>query len=93
MIAIYRKHTTKDDDEYHHLPYYCAHVQRRSLSTKRIWFRNNSEEIVVIDNPNGMQAFNRFEEEGHVERCQWHFRLIDLTRDNLYDLGVPALDD
>lgn len=95
MIMIYRKHTTQGDDEYHHLPY-CARVQRRVLPAKRRWMLDNytkSEEIVVIDNPNGIHAFNRFEEDGHVERYRCHFRLIDLTRDDLYDLVVPALED
>ena len=27
-----------------------------------------SEEIVVIDNPNSIHTFNRFEEEHHVQR-------------------------
>ena len=47
---------------------------------------------VVIDNPNSVHAFNRLEEEGHVERYGCHFKLIDLTREDLYDMGVPAID-
>ena len=38
------------------------------------------EVTVEIDNPNSIHAFNRFEEEGHVERKYNRFRLIDLTR-------------
>ena len=44
-----------------------------------------------INNPNSIHAFNRFEEEGHVERRYNHFRLIDLTREELNILGVPAI--
>ena len=38
-------------------------------------------------------AFNRFEEEGHAERKYNHFRLIDLTQEELYAMGVPAILD
>ena len=38
------------------------------------------EVTVEIDSPNSIHAFNRFEEEGHVERKYNRFRLIDLTR-------------
>ena len=44
-----------------------------------------------IDSPNSIHAFNRFEEEGHVERRYNNFRLIDLTREELYAMGVPAM--
>ena len=90
---IFRKHTIQEVDEYHYLPYYIARIQRRKITTKKRWFAENfpsSEEIVVIDNPNAVHTFNRFEEEGHVERFQNHFRLLDLTREDLYILGVPA---
>ena len=46
-----------------------------------------------IDSPNSIHAFNRFEEEGHLERRYNHFRLIDLTREQLYVMGVPAILD
>ena len=46
-----------------------------------------------LDNPNGIHAFNRFEEEGFVERFQCYFRLLDLTREDLYTMGVPAILD
>ena len=45
------------------------------------------------DNPKNLQAFNWFEKDGHVERRCNHFRLIDLTRENLYFVGVPATLD
>ena len=46
-----------------------------------------------IDNPNSIHAFNRFEEEGHVEHRHNHFNLKDLTREELYVMGVPAILD
>lgn len=36
--------------------------------------------IEVIDNPNSLHAFNRFEKEDLMERYNYHFRLIDLTK-------------
>ena len=53
----------------------------------------NHEIIVEIDSPNSIHAFNQFEEEGHTERKYNHFRLIDLTREELYAMGVPAILD
>ena len=47
------------------------------------------EVIVEIDNPNSIHAFNRFEEERHAERKYNDFRLIDLTREDLYTRGYP----
>ena len=46
-----------------------------------------------MDNPNSIHAFNRFEEEGHVERKYNHLRLIDLTREELYVIAVPGILD
>ena len=43
-----------------------------------------------IFNSNGIHAFNRFEEEEHAEQKYNHFRLINLTREELYAMGVPA---
>ena len=51
-----------------------------------------SEEIVVIDNPNRVHAFNRFEEEDHVQRYEYDFRFINVMRNNFYDMGSHALD-
>ena len=45
------------------------------------------------DNPNGIHGFDPFEEEGHAERKYNHFRLIDLTREEMYAMGVPAILD
>ena len=94
LVVITRKHD--EDDEHFEYPYYISRIQRRAISTKRRWLLDqfpDSEEIVVIDNPNSVHAFNRLEEEGHVERYGCHFKLIDLTREDLYDLGVPAIEE
>ena len=40
------------------------------------------------DDANGIHAFNRFEEEGFVERFQGHFRLVDLPCDALHALAT-----
>ena len=42
-----------------------------------------------LDNANGIHAFNRFEEEGFVERFQYHFRRVDIPGDALYALATP----
>ena len=81
VVMIIRKHTGEEDDRCEY-PYYIARIQRRAISKKRRWLLEKfprSEEIVVIDNPNSVHAFNRLEEEGHVERYGCHFRLVDLT--------------
>ena len=46
-----------------------------------------------LDNANGIHAFNRFEEEGFVERFQCHFRLLDIPRDTFYALAMPTILD
>ena len=96
LVVITRKHTCEPDDKHFEYPYYISRIQRRVISTKRRWLLDqfpDSEEIVVIDNPNSVHVFNRFEEEGHVERYRCHFKLVDLTREDLYDLGVPAIQE
>ena len=95
FIIIVWKHTTVND-KFYELPYYVTRIQRRKRYVKLRWFDQHSpdhEVIVEINNPNSIQAFNRFEEEGHAERRYNHFRLIDLTREELYALGVPAILD
>ena len=42
-------------------------------------------------NPNSVKGFNCFEESGHVQRYKCHFKLIDLTKDVLYTMDVPAI--
>ena len=96
LVLITRKHTCEPDDKHFEYPYYISRIQRRVISTKRRWLLDqfpDSEEIVVIDNPNSVHAFNRLEEEGHVERYGCHFKLIYLSREDLYDLGVPAIQE
>ena len=46
-----------------------------------------------MDNANGIPAFNRFEEEGFVDRFQCHFRLFDIPRDVSYALAIPAIQE
>ena len=60
---------------------------------KRRWFSaqywHHRFIIEEMDNANSIHAFNRFEEEGYLERFQCHFRLVDLPRDTLYALVTP----
>ena len=44
-----------------------------------------------IDSPNSIHGFKRFEEEGHVRHN--NFRLIDLTREELYIMRASAILD
>ena len=56
-------------------------------------YKNYDNVIVELDCANSIVSFNRFEEDGFVERKYNHFRLLqDLTRDDLYDMGIPAID-
>ena len=96
IVMITWTHTNDEDDEHFEYPYYISRIQRCKIPTKRRWLLTqfpDSEEIVVIDNPNSVHAFNRLEEEGHVERYGCHFKLIDLTREDLYDMGVPSIKE
>ena len=45
------------------------------------------------DSANGIYTFNRFEEEGFIERFQCHFRLVGIPRDDFYALATPAILD
>ena len=47
----------------------------------------------ILKNPNSIHAFNRFEEEGQIERRYNNSRSIDLTREDLHTMGVPVLLD
>ena len=96
IIIIVRKHTTPANDKFHNLSYYIARIQRCKRYIKLRWFDwhfPDHEFIVEIDNPNSIHAFNRFEEEGDAERNYNHFRLIDLTREELYAMTVPTILD
>ena len=95
IVIIVCKHTTSEEDLNFHLPYYISRIQRRKWYVKLRWLERHFpdyEVIVEIDNQNSIHAFNRFEEEGHVDRKCNYFRLIDLTRDNLYDMGISGGD-
>ena len=78
------------------MSYYVSRIQRRKRYVKLRWFDRHfpdHEVIVEIDNPNSIHAFNWFEEEGHAERKYNQFRLIDLRREELHAMGVPAILD
>ena len=78
------------------MSYYVARIQRRKRYVKLRWFDRHfpdHEVIVEVDNPNSIHPFNKFEEEGHAEQKYNRFRLIDLTREELYAIGVPAILD
>ena len=71
-------------------------IQRRKRYVKLRWFDQyfpDHEVIVEIDNSNSIDTFNYFEEEGHAQRKYNHFRLIDLTREELHTMGAPAILD
>ena len=92
IIIIVRKHTKPASDKFHDLPYYIVRIQRRKRYVQLRWFDRHfpdREVIVEIDNPNSIHAFNWLEEEGHAEQKYNHFRLIDLTREELHAMGVP----
>ena len=93
IIIIVGKHTTSANDKFHDLPYYVERIQRRKRNVKLRWFDRHfphHEIRVEIDYPNSIHEFNRFEEEVHAERKYNHFRLKDLTREELYAMGVPV---
>ena len=92
---IIQKNTIPEEDEFYEYPYYIVRIQRRFISTKTQWFRAQYRHhrfiIEELNNANSIHAFNRFEEGGHVERFQCHFRLADLACDALYALGMPTI--
>ena len=95
IVIIVRKHTTSENDKYHDFPYYISRIQRVKRYVKLRWLERHfpdHEVIVEIDNPNSIHAFNRLEEEEHIERKYNHFRLLDLTRDDLYRRGIAGID-
>lgn len=48
---------------------------------------------MLMDNLNSVHAINLFEKEGHVERYNFNFRLIDLTTDDLHDMGITTIEE
>ena len=97
IVMIIEKNTTPEEDEFYEDPFYTARIQRRFISTKRRWFREQYPRHIFIieelDNTNNIHAFNRFEEKGYIERFQCHFRLADLPRDALHALATPAIQE
>ena len=94
---IIEKNTTPEEDEFYEYPYYIAKIQRRFINTKKRWFKaeypNHRPIMEGLDNANGIHAFNRFKEEGFVERFQCHFRLVGIPRDAFYALATPATQE
>ena len=92
---IIEKNTTPEDDEFCEYPYYFSRIQTRFINTKRRWFRaqypHHRFVVEKLYNANSIYAFNQVEKEGHVERFQCHFRLVDLARDALYDFITPTI--
>ena len=72
-------------------------IHQRKRYVKLSWFDRHfpdHEVITEIEHPNSIDVFNRFEGAGHAEQRYNYFRLIDLTREELYSLGVfVTLDD
>ena len=71
----------------------CHIIRRRKRYGKLRWFDRHFLDHEVIVDPNSIHAFNRFEEKWHAEQKYNHFRLINLTREELYTIGVPAILD
>ena len=97
IVMIIEKNTAPEEDEFYEYPYYIARIQRRFINTKKRWFKAQYSHhrfiIEELDNANSIHAFNRFEEKGHVERFQCHFRLVDIPRDVFYALTTPAIQE
>ena len=97
IVMTIEKNTAHEEDEIYEYLYYTARIQRRFISTKRQWFRAQYPHrrliIEELDNVNSIHAFNRFEDEGHIQRFRCHFRLDDLARDAVYALGTPTIHD
>ena len=62
-----------------------------SLLQKDDGLGHNIHIVEGLDNKNSIHAFNRCEEEGHVERFQCHLRLVDLARGALCALGTRKI--
>ena len=85
VVLIVCRHKFKDNDKLFDYACFITPIQRRAITIKRQWLQENfpkSKEIAMIDNPNSIHPFNRFEEEDHVEMYKCHFRLTDQTRDD-----------
>ena len=95
IVMIIEKNTAPEEDEFYEYPYYIARIQRWFITTKKRWFKAQYPHhrfiIEEVDNANSIHGFNRFEEEGYVERFQCHFRLVDIPHDVFYVLVTPAI--
>ena len=95
IVMIIEKNITPEEDEFYEYPYYIARIYRRFINTKRRLFKARYPPyrfiVEELGNTNSIHPFNRFEEEGHVERFQCHFRLVDLPRNALYALDMPTI--
>ena len=97
IVMIIEKNTTPEEDELYEYPYYIARIQRRFINTNRRCFKAQYPHhrfiIEELDNANSVHTFNRFEEEGYVERFQYHFRLVNLPCDVLHALATPVIHE
>ena len=98
IVMVTEKNTTPEEDEIYEYPYYIARIQRQFINTKKRLFKAQYPHHRFImeepHNANSIHAFNRFEEEGFIERFQQrHFRLVDIPRDVLYALVMPATQE
>ena len=88
IVMIIEKNITSEEDEFYEYPYYITRIQRQHINTKRRWFKAQYPHhrfiIEELDNTNIIHAFNRFEEEGYVERFQCHYKLVNIPRDVVY---------
>ena len=91
---IIEKNTSPEEDEFYEYPYCIARIQRRFIGTTIRWVKAQYPHHKPImkerDNMNGIHVFNRFEEEGFVERFQCHFKLVDIPHDVLHALATTA---
>ena len=92
IVMIIEKNTAPEEDRFYEYPYCIVRIQRRSINTKKRWIKAQYpyHRFIMdeLDNPNGIHAFNKFEEKGFVERFQYHFRLVDTPRDAFYALAI-----
>ena len=97
IVVIIQKNTANEKDEFYEYPYYIARIQQRFITTKRRWFKaqypHHRPIIQELDNVNSIHAFNRSEEKGYVERFQYHFRLVDISRGALYALAMSSIQE
>ena len=97
IVMIIEKNTAPEEYEFYEYLYYIARIQRRFINTKRRWFKAKYPHhrfiMEELDNMNSIHAFNRFEEKRYIEHFQCHFRLVDISRDALYALAMPAIQE